>query len=237
MKRYEGDFETATWLEDETWVWAWAVAEIGNEDNIIIDNNISSFFNFCQKENNPVIYFHNLKFDGSFIVSYLLENGFSPIIDKKKRADKTFTCLISDMGIWYSIEIYFKVEKKKVKKVTIYDSLKIIPMPVADIPRSFGIEEHKLEIDYNKPRSKGHILTEEEKDYIKNDVVIVAKAINILFKEKLNKMTTGSNALNNFKEIITKQRFNHYFPELTPEADADIRKAYKGRLHLFKSSL
>ena len=40
MKRYVGDFETATWLKDETWVWAWAVAEIGNEDNIIIDNNI-----------------------------------------------------------------------------------------------------------------------------------------------------------------------------------------------------
>ena len=39
MKRYVGDFETATWLKDETWVWAWAVAEIGNEDNIIIDNN------------------------------------------------------------------------------------------------------------------------------------------------------------------------------------------------------
>ena len=152
MKRYVGDFETATWLKDETWVWAWAVAEIGNEDNIIIDNNISSFFDFCQKENNPIIYFHNLKFDGAFIVSYLLENGFTPIKEKKERADKTFTSLISDMGIWYSLEIYFHVENKRVKKVTIYDSLKIIPMPVVDIPKSFGIEEHKLEIDYNMPR-------------------------------------------------------------------------------------
>ena len=237
MKRYVGDFETATWLKDETWVWAWAVAEIGNEDNIKIDNNISSFFDFCQKENNPIIYFHNLKFDGAFIVSYLLENGFTPIKDKKERADKTFTSLISDMGIWYSLEIYFHVEKKRVKKVTIYDSLKIIPMPVVDIPKSFGIEEHKLEIDYNKPREKGHILTEEEKEYIKNDVVIVAKALKMLFDEKLKKMTTGSNALHNFKEMITKERFKHYFPELTPEADSDIRKAYKGRIYISKSSL
>ena len=66
MKRYVGDFETATWFEDQTWVWAWAVAEIGNEENIIINNNISSFFDFCQKENNPIIYFHNLKFDRCF---------------------------------------------------------------------------------------------------------------------------------------------------------------------------
>lgn len=28
MNKYVGDFETATWLEDETYVWAWAVCEI-----------------------------------------------------------------------------------------------------------------------------------------------------------------------------------------------------------------
>ena len=28
MKKFTGDFETATWLEDETFVWAWAVCEI-----------------------------------------------------------------------------------------------------------------------------------------------------------------------------------------------------------------
>ena len=28
------DFETATWNLNETWVWAWAVSEIGNPENI-----------------------------------------------------------------------------------------------------------------------------------------------------------------------------------------------------------
>ncbi len=28
MKKFTGDFETATWIPDETWVWAWAVCEI-----------------------------------------------------------------------------------------------------------------------------------------------------------------------------------------------------------------
>lgn len=28
MKKFTGDFETATWKQDETWVWAWAVCEI-----------------------------------------------------------------------------------------------------------------------------------------------------------------------------------------------------------------
>ena len=40
MQKFTADFETATWLSDETYVWAWAVCEIGNPDNIIIDNNI-----------------------------------------------------------------------------------------------------------------------------------------------------------------------------------------------------
>ena len=31
MNKYTADFETATWLENETYVWAWAVCEIGNQ--------------------------------------------------------------------------------------------------------------------------------------------------------------------------------------------------------------
>ena len=50
-----------------------------------------------------------------------------------------------------------------------------------------------------KVRKKGHELTLEEKEYIKNDVVIVAKALNVLFNEGLEKMTEGSNALFDFK--------------------------------------
>ena len=40
MKKFTADFETATWKKDETWVWAWATCEIGNEKNLKIDNNI-----------------------------------------------------------------------------------------------------------------------------------------------------------------------------------------------------
>lgn len=63
MKKFTGDFETAVWKEDETWVWAWAVCEIGNEKNLQIGNSIDTFIEFCKNEANPEIYFHNLKFD------------------------------------------------------------------------------------------------------------------------------------------------------------------------------
>ena len=49
---------------------------------------------------------------------------------EKEKKDKTFTCLISGMGQFYSIEIFFTVGKHRVNRVTIYDSLKILNMSV-----------------------------------------------------------------------------------------------------------
>lgn len=58
--KFTADFETATWLEDETFVWAWATSEIGNEKNLTIGNNIESFIEYCRSQRNAVFYFHNL---------------------------------------------------------------------------------------------------------------------------------------------------------------------------------
>lgn len=113
-------------------------------------------------------------------------------------------------------------------KTVFYDSLKIIPFSVEQIAKSFNLKISKLTIDYNKPRERGYILNVEEKEYIKNDVLIVAQALKVLFDENLKKMTQGSNALNDFKEIINKSKFEHFFPELDYEVDKDLRKAYKG---------
>lgn len=189
MKKFSCDFETAVWLEDESFVWAWASCEIGNEENIIIENNISSFLEFLEANSGSICYFHNLKFDGEFIISELLKTGFIYVKDRKEAKDKTFTTLISNFGVFYQITIYFKKNGHHTKKVTIIDSLKIIPFSVSQIAKAFGLAESKLEIDYMKERSKNHRLTPEEKEYIKNDVVIVAKALNVIFSEGLNKMT------------------------------------------------
>ena len=177
MKKYTADFETATWLENETYVWAWATCEIGNTNNIQIGTDISEFINFCYKERNSTWYFHNLKFDGEFIIYYLLENGFKHVEKKEDIDEKTFTTLISDMGQFYEITVYFEKKNKYYRKATFIDSLKIIPFSVEDIAKGFNLPISKLNMDYNKPRKKGHFLTLEEKEYIKHDVEIVALAL------------------------------------------------------------
>lgn len=228
IKRFSCDFETVTWLDNETYVWAWASCEIGNEDNLIIDNNLDSFIEFCKKENNPICYFHNLKFDGEFLIWWLEKHCYKWVKDKKDTGDKTYTTLISDMGQFYSIEVYFKKQGNKVKKVTFIDSLKIIPMSVKQMAKAFGLDEGKGELDYNKPRRKGWKITPEEADYIRRDVQIVSKCLNEVFSEGLKKMTNGSNSLADFKKMFTKRKFEHFFPSLTTEQDKDIRQAYRG---------
>lgn len=167
-----------------------------------------------------------LKFDGEYIFNYLLKNGYKHIQSKKERKDKTFTTLISSMGQFYSIEIYFTVKKSKVNKVTIYDSLKILNMSVDKIAKEFDLPIRKLEIDYKEFREIGHELTQQEVDYIRNDVEIMSKALKIVFDLGLTKMTIGSCALNIYKKMI--KNFNDYFPALPIPLDQDIRKSYKG---------
>lgn len=228
MKKYSADFETATWKDDETWVWAWATCEIGNDKNITIDNNIDSFIEFTKQSENSIFYFHNLKFDGEFIIYWLLTHGFKHVEKREDVKDNTFTTLISNMGQFYQIVVYFEKKNKKVKKATFIDSLKIIPFSVDIVAKSFGLEISKLKIDYKKEREIGHILTNKEKDYITNDVKIMAQALNVIFNDNLTKMTQGANALHDYKEILTKSKFNHFFPLLDSEVDKDLRQSYKG---------
>lgn len=228
MKKYTADFETATWIEDETYVWAWATCMIDENNKIEYGNNIESFMEWCKKNKNSEIYFHNEKFDGEFIISWLLNNGYKHVKNKEEIENNSFTTLISGLGQFYSITLYYKVYKNHYEKITFIDSLKIIPFSVDVIAKSFGLEISKLKIDYNLHRSRNHEMTEDEKEYIKNDVLIVAQALKILFDDNLTKMTQGSNALYDFRKIITQKTFEYEFPLLDKYTDEDIRKSYKG---------
>lgn len=217
------DFET-TVDPNDCRVWAACAVDIETLETVHISNSIDSFFEWLQ-DKNTTCYFHNLKFDGEFILSYLLRNGYKYSDSKKP---KTFDALISDTGQWYSVTVIFDKQNKKYKKVTFYDSLKKLPFKVATISKAFNLEDEKLEIDYKAYRAPDHELTEEEKRYIVNDCRIVAAALKIQFSKGLTKMTNASDALSGYKEIIDKKNFERWFPVLPVELDADIRRAYKG---------
>lgn len=220
------DFETTT-VEDDCRVWAFACCEIGKPDNFIYGNSLDDFMKWCANwEKNYKCFFHNLKFDGEFIVNWLLENGFEYVEDKKDRHDKSFTTLITDMGQWYQITVWFKIYGSHTNKVVFQDSLKILNFSVDAIAKGFNLPLSKLTLDYKAFREKGHELTSDEVEYIKHDVEIIARALDIMFKQGLNKMTIASDALDSFKKMTPQ--FRKIYPKLSKEVDADIRQSYKG---------
>lgn len=222
---YTADFETTTDPADCR-VWAYGICEIGNPVNFTYGNDINGFMKWANEQGKATVYFHNLKFDGEFILCWLFENGFKYVDDRRDLEKNTFTTLISDKGQFYSMEICFERKGKEKKSLTIYDSLKILPFSVAAIAKGFNLPISKLEIDYHETREIGHVLTKQEINYLRNDVDIVARALNTLFEQGLTKMTQGSNALFDYKRTVGTKNFSKWFP--IPDYDYDIRQSYKG---------
>lgn len=222
---FTADFETTTDPLDCR-VWACGICSIDETHSFKYGNSLEWFIEFAKNNTGSTFYFHNLKFDGEFILCYLFEHGYKHVTDRKKLKTKTFTTLISDKGQFYSLEICFNKNEYKTEKITIYDSLKILPFSVETIAKGFNLPISKLEIDYEEKREIGHILTQQEIDYLRNDVEIMSRALLTLFNQDLRQMTQGSNALYDYKKIVGKKNFSKWFP--IPDYDFDVRQSYKG---------
>lgn len=222
-KKFACDFETTTDPMDCR-VWAYGVKELYSKTGVMIGKDIDEFMEFVMNINAD-LYFHNLKFDGSFIVNWLLKKGYRHDPDG---LPGTFSTLISDMGQWYMVDIVVGYKGKKKIHTVIYDSLKKLPFPIKTIAGMFNLEVQKGDIDYHKNRPVGYTPDKEEISYIENDVEILAQALEIQLDQGLKKMTAGSDAIYDYKDIITQKRFDKLYPKLPLEVDKNIRKAYRG---------
>ena len=248
------DFETTVYKGQEfTEVWASASVELFTE-NVSIFHSIDEQFNYFVKQDcNIVAYYHNLKFDGSFWLSYLMiDKGFKQAYRKTGEAinevewlqekfmeNNSFKYSISDKGMWYTIII--KVNNHFIE---IRDSLKLLPFSVKRIGDNFGTKHKKLDMEYTGFRYAGCEISDSEKEYIANDVLVVKEALEIMFNEGHDKLTIGSCCLEEYKEICKKSlknqlEYKEMFPdvynvsinptEYTYENAGDyIRKSYRG---------
>lgn len=235
-KYYVCDFETTVYKGQQyTEVWAAAVVELNTEDVVIL-HSIQDFLGYIFSLNvNIVGYFHNLKFDGNFIIDWLLRNDYkwNRVAEGKMKTNE-FKCAISDRGAWYTITI-----KKGQTVIEFRDSLKLLPFSVKRIGKSFKTAHKKLDMEYEGFRYAGCEITEKEKEYIANDVLVVKEALEIMFERGHQKLTIGSCCLEEFKSTYDKTDFKNFFPNLTEieidpdlygesNADAYIRHSYRG---------
>ena len=249
MKTFVADFETTVYDgQESTEVWASALADINDEnDTVFVFHSIAETLEYIKfLEQDIVLYYHNLKFDGNFWLWYLIhelnfKQGYELLDDttyfmKKPRdiANNEVVYTISDMGQWYTITF-----KYHGYKITLKDSLKLLPFSVKKIGKDFKTKHQKLEMEYKGKRYAGCTITPEEMQYIKNDVLVMKEALLIMFGEGHNKLTIGSCCLAEYKRIVGKYDWEKDFPRLdliplnpdeygATNADEYIRKSYKG---------
>lgn len=248
-------------INGETSVWAWAITnvhpdrrtplEMGDNAEVVINrvkedscladrryytefSPIESFFIELMKADydGSIIYFHNLKFDGQFMLCHLLNRGIKDSShfvygyenggEKVEVPENTYA-LLGDSSAWYSITLNLEGHK-----IEFRDSLKRIPMSVRQMAKEYNLPILKGEIDYD--RNPDLPVSEEEEKYIRNDVLIVAEVLRQQYQEGFTEMTTASYSYNQYRAFLKArgEDINEIFGGLTEDQSRFARKSYEG---------
>lgn len=248
IKMYACDFETTTDNPDEVAVWSAEEIEINPEVKSVSANcdhqtTIKEFMNWVKyivdmnPGNNIILYFHNLKFDGSYILDHLerdpcyhlysIENErgeAAALIDKVQDDGERYmhsgdyTYLVSSKNVMYNIVL-------KIGRTMVYfrDSLKLLPFTLAQIGKSFETEHKKLDMEYSG-KYPGYVPNAEEMAYIENDVYVLKEGLEKVMQligetsghmPDVPPVTIGSECLREYKDIVNMTGF-YTWEELYP---------------------
>lgn len=245
---YASDFETTVYDgQTETAVWSSAFVELWTEEVVCLTSIEDTLTYVKALGYNVRMYYHNLKFDGSFFLDYLLRQGYKQALwapnpftgdlewlDDCDMCVRSFKYSISSKGQWYT----FTIRLETGKYLMLLDSAKLMPFSLAEIGEAFKTKHQKTEMDYANHPSVYSPTTENEWEYIKNDVLVLKEALEFMFNSGNDKLTIGSCCMSEFKKMY-RGEWNVFFPDQTVinidskvygsvTADAYVRKSYKG---------
>lgn len=228
------DFETNN---EGNYVWLWDICNLSDLSHFH-GCGVDSFIESILYSEYEYVFFHNLGFDSEFIVSWLLNNGYTQSnLYSRVPQSYTYDLLMSTRGKLYSLRIYcsYYDENDNIckKVINIYDSINKIPMSVEEIADSCKFEIGKLKIDYYKERNNGYEFSEDEIEYVEHDTEIIARSLIPFINNKMLKLTIGSDAIYSFKKSISKDELEFYFPNLDELCEEFCRKSYKGGIVLY----
>ena len=253
---YFVDFETTSienyYIDGEVRVFMWRVENCfggGKEGTDII-----TFLNHMirlSKNRTIYVWFHNLKFDFSFIEWALLKYGIAhykhnmPSRYRFTTWGKEYTTTRDDMNNLYGVD-WFTAKKSTVK---FRDSAKIFPMTLKRLGDMVGVKKLDETYDYEKYRALSYKPTKEEWEYLRHDTAIVRQAMTQHFKRYNRvRMTRSSYAFADLRDYFNKNStpkdwmeikkkheykknvtyFEHCFPLTDVDLYKDLAPAYAG---------
>lgn len=248
--RYACDFETTVYPgQTETEVWlAGFISEDYKEKCIV--TSLTQFMAAIQSlPERSVLWFHNLKFDGSFIIDWLERNGFNFAVQQLKdgsyrllknseMTNYSYKAFISSRGVWYNIVIKFRG-----KVITIKDSLKLLPYSLEQITKDFDTKHKKLKMEYVGRRRANGTVTAEEMEYFEHDLYALMEGLNEIWFRGFNKNTIGSCCMSEFRNGYAKWEYAAMYPNLYDMWINDINighyilEAYAGGFVLVEESI
>lgn len=173
---YFADIETTQPNEfNEVRCYLWAVV---TDNQHYTGDSIATLVEFI-KNNSGVYYFHNLKFDFSFIHFYCLSNNIK--VD-----------LLEKRNIIYSANIF---------NSQLRDTLNFLTMTLKEIGENYCTQYKKTSIDYATPFD--HVATPEEIKYCINDCLVLQEGFNVYIKS-LKEVLTEAGCENTLKCIDKK---------------------------------
>lgn len=214
-KVYYADFETTQPdANNRVRVYLWCLIDGKNKRHGF---DIESFITEVNRLGKCVIYFHNLRFDFSYIHYYLLKHNIECDVLEKQ-------------GVIYTVHF---------GKIELRDSMNFMPMTLKEVGENYCNFYKKTSIDYNV--GWDHEATPIEIEYCYNDCYVLMEGLTNYFDalhevlinagcvktaDKLHKKLTNAGiAYEAFKEL---SEFEHCCPKTT-QAEYELYKdAYKG---------
>lgn len=209
---YFADFETVTKdtkyfkEKNDTRVLLWVVKDYyGNNEQL--GTNIKTFldyFIFNKKQNKKFfVYFHNLNWDGDFILKWLAKNNFKAFNNfewKEIKKDKSF-CFVRQSRQIYQIKLKLLNSSNRIIEIVFMCSYKILSSSVESLGKNFNIEKHNeqtRDINFYNQEPRNHVndYPTQFLEYAKRDVEIIRLAF-IAFKENLQSIIDSKWFLSN----------------------------------------
>lgn len=186
-----------------------------NSDEVRIFHSIAGFFDLLDEYAPPVVYFHNLEYDGRYIINYLMEQEIAfQIINRVNRL--------------LMLRFFIEIDGDD-KEICIVDSYAMLMDSLKKLSKVFAPEYEKRDLDLDKvifdPSNPKHI------EYLIYDCLALKYVVinsRILMHDTFGvnaRYTTSSTALRFWQTTIDIPLFR-----LGAEKDEFVRKSYSGGL-------